>query len=151
MKLGLGIVALAAIVAHPSWASSGEEIFNANCSICHQSGGVGVPGQFPRLAGRASSIAGKSEGRDYLASVALNGLSGAITVDGQKIVGVMPPFRSQSDDDLAAVLTYVAQLGGGKAAAFTAEEITLVRAKDKIPASKMGEQRAKLVEAKVVQ
>ena len=86
-------------------------MFDNNCAVCHQAGGVGVPGQFPRLAGRAGAIAAKPEGKAFLPQVLLNGMSGRITVDGEQILGVMPAFDSLSDDDIAAVLTYITGLG----------------------------------------
>lgn len=86
-------------------------VFEANCSMCHQLGALGVPGQFPRLAGRAGKIAATAAGRNYLEHVVLSGMIGGITVDGAPIVGgVMPPFSSLSDQDLAAALDYIVSL-----------------------------------------
>lgn len=86
-------------------------VFDANCSMCHQLGAAGVPGQFPRLAGRAGQIAATAAGRRYLEHVVLFGMMGTITVDGRQIVGgVMPPFASLSDQDLADALDYVISL-----------------------------------------
>lgn len=86
-------------------------VFDANCSMCHQMGATGVPGQFPRLAGRAGRIAATAAGRRYLEHVVLFGLMGTITVDGTPIVGgVMPSFASLSDQDLADALDYIISL-----------------------------------------
>lgn len=86
-------------------------IFDANCSMCHQLRAAGVPGQFPRLAGRAGRIASTAAGRRYLEHVVLYGMMGTITVDGMRIVGgVMPSFSSLSNQDLAAALNYVISL-----------------------------------------
>lgn len=86
-------------------------VFDANCSMCHQLRAAGVPGQFPRLAGRAGRIASTAAGRRYLEHVVLYGMMGKITVDGTPIVGgVMPSFSSLSNQDLAAALNYVISL-----------------------------------------
>jgi mono/diheme cytochrome c family protein len=107
-------------------------MFDSNCALCHQKGGVGVRGQFPRLAGRIGAIAATPRGRTYLQQVVLFGMAGKIEVDGQSMVGVMPSFAQLSDDDLAALLNYVTSLGAGSgsekaAAPFTAEELTKTR------------------------
>lgn len=92
-------------------AANRSAVFDANCSMCHQLGAAGVPGQFPRLAGRSGRIAITAAGRAYLERVVLFGMIGGITVDGTRIVGgVMPSFASLSDRDLAAALNYVVSL-----------------------------------------
>lgn len=86
-------------------------VFNNNCSMCHQLGAAGVPGEFPRLAGRARKIAATAAGRNYLERVVLFGMIGQVTVDGTPIVGgVMPSFASLPDQDLAAALNYIVSL-----------------------------------------
>ena len=71
MKSLLAMGLLAACGAGPSAARAGdgEAVFLQNCLMCHQSGGVGLAGQFPRLAGRVSFIGSKPAGRAYLADV----------------------------------------------------------------------------------
>lgn len=103
---------------HPAMAASpGHAVFDANCSMCHQLGAAGVPGQFPRLAGRAHRIASTAAGRRYLEHVVLYGMIGPITVDHTPIEGgFMPSFASLSNQDLAAALSYVISLDrSGKA------------------------------------
>jgi mono/diheme cytochrome c family protein len=110
------LVLSAALLAGPcvTAAASGathSAVFDANCSFCHQLGGAGVPGQFPRLAGRAGQIAATAAGRRYLEHVVLFGMMGTITVDGSPIIGgVMPSFASLSDQDLADALNYIISL-----------------------------------------
>ncbi len=58
-------------------------MFETNCQICHQAGGVGVAGQFPRLAGRVGAIASSDDGRKLLPTVVLYGMSGSVAVDSQ--------------------------------------------------------------------
>ncbi len=92
-------------------AADPVKIFEANCALCHQKGAVGVHGEFPRLAGRIAPIASSDPGRRYLQQVVLFGMAGSIEVDGQTILGVMPSFTTLSNEDLAAVLNYLVQLG----------------------------------------
>lgn len=105
--LGASSLCLASAVR----ADEHSSIFDTNCSMCHQLAAAGVPGQFPRLAGRAGKIAATAAGRNYLEQVVLFGMIGGITVDGTPIVGaVMPSFSSLSNEDVAAALDYIISL-----------------------------------------
>jgi cytochrome c5 len=123
-------------------------VFNSNCSMCHQLGAMGVPGQFPRLAGRAGKIAATAAGRAYLEHVVLSGMIGGITVDGTPIVGgVMPSFASLSDQDLAAALDYIVSLDdAGKlhwtGAVFGPADIARARAGQPLSPAQVHELRA---------
>jgi mono/diheme cytochrome c family protein len=125
--------------------------FDTNCSMCHQLGAAGVPGQFPRLAGRAGKIAATAAGRDYLQRVVLFGMIGGITVDGSPIVGgVMPSFGSLSDQDLADALDYIVSLDdSGKlhwqGAPFTAADIAKARADKPLSPAEVHQLRASAV------
>ncbi len=131
-------------------ADTPEQLFANNCSICHQMGGQGVGGQFPRLTGRAGIMASSGEGRDFLMTLLLTGMSGAVVVDGQKIVGVMPDFSSFSDTELAAILTYVARLGGASPTRFTAAQVRTVRARPPVAPSELAIRRNALQSAKII-
>lgn len=91
-------------------AQEDSRVYDANCALCHQKAGVGVTGQFPRLAGRVAEIAATEAGRRYLIEVALFGMAGKVEVDGAAIIGVMPPLASLSDEDLATTLNYLVAL-----------------------------------------
>lgn len=115
----------------PAWGADGAALFAQNCRVCHQAGGVGVAGQFPRLAGRVAVVGSRPEGRTYLIDVLHHGLAGRIVVDGEIIVGLMPAFAQLPDADVAAVLNYVVTLGAPASAhpvPFTAEELSRTRA-----------------------
>lgn len=89
-------------------AADGATVFEQNCSACHQAGGAGAPGLAPPLVSKhVAAAAGKSS--HYPALVVLNGLSGTIPLDdGTTMAGIMPPVgMTLSDQDVAAVLTYV--------------------------------------------
>jgi mono/diheme cytochrome c family protein len=126
--------------------ADGAAVFDNSCAFCHQAGGVGVPGQFPRLAGRVGAIAAKPDGKKFLPQVLLNGMSGRVTVDGEAILGIMPAFNTLSDDDIASVLSYLSGLDHAPIV-FTADEIKAARAQ--APADMMTE-RARLSAAKIV-
>ena len=132
-----------------SAAADGKAVFDNNCAVCHQSGGVGVPGQFPRLATRAGAIAAKPEGKAFLPQVVLNGMGGRITVDGEQILGAMPGLDSLSDDDIAAVLTYITGLDH-KPVPYTAAEIKKARAMPRRGPGDMAALHASLAAKKVV-
>jgi mono/diheme cytochrome c family protein len=149
LTVALGTMGTSAAAA----PDAGAKIFRDNCAVCHQMGGVGVPGQFPRLAGRVAGIASTPEGRQFLGRLALGGMSGAVKVDGQTVMGVMPGFGGMKDADLAAVLTYVAGLGAPakpRLVAFTAAEIKAARALSKLPPSQMSAERRRLVASNVI-
>src|SRR5476649_80568 len=148
MKRAVMAAALLAATVGGAYAD-GAAVFDANCAFCHQAGGVGVPGQFPRLAGRAGAIAAKPQGKAFLPKVVLNGMSGRVTVDGEQILGIMPPLDSLSDDDIAAVLTYITGLDH-KPVAFAAAEIKAARAGPKISPTDMAAQHAALAAKKIV-
>lgn len=130
-------------------AADGQSVFDANCAVCHQGGGVGVPGQFPRLAGRAGAIASKPDGKAFLPQVLLNGIGGRIMVDDEQILGVMPSFDSLSDSDLAAVLTYITGLGH-KPIAYTPADIKTARSKARKSPGEMAALHTSLAAKKVI-
>lgn len=71
----------------------GEKVYTANCAVCHQPNGAGLPGAFPALNG-SPLVNGAKAG--HLERV-FNGKPGT----------AMPAFGKQlSDMDIAAVITY---------------------------------------------
>ncbi len=120
-------------------APDGASVYASTCSACHQATGAGLPGAFPPLAGHAADIARLDGGRDYLTSVVLFGLQGQITVDEQTYNGVMPAQGQLSDEQVAAVLTYVTNdLGEGEAVdAFDPAAVAEVRAASRTPSANL--------------
>lgn len=83
----------------------GRKVFTTYCAACHQPNGLGVPGQFPPLAG---SEWVNAAGPNRLIRLVLDGLQGPITVKGQSFNNVMLAWRPQlKDEDIAAVLTFI--------------------------------------------
>jgi mono/diheme cytochrome c family protein len=109
----------------------GARIFEDTCIACHGADGRGKPEKFPPLAGNRDLFLAP----DFPAMVALNGLEGQIAVDGQSFDNVMPPFDFLSDEEIAAVATYVRSAWGNDTIRpdgfgdVTAGEVAALRAK----------------------
>lgn len=112
LRLSVALLCGSTLLIPPAaCAADHSTAFDANCAMCHQLKAAGVPGQFPRLAGRAGKIAATAAGRNYLESIVLFGMIGSITVDDASVIGgVMPSFASLSDQDLADALNYIVGL-----------------------------------------
>jgi mono/diheme cytochrome c family protein len=103
----------------------GPKLYAQNCSICHQPTGMGVPGQFPPLAGSEWVL---EEGPNRIIRLMLNGIQGPITVNGQPFNNAMPPWRDlMSDADIAGVATYIRSTWGNKAPPVTPEQVKAIR------------------------
>ena len=117
--LGPGAATRAGAQAAPAqrfdWQTLGEKTYDTYCSGCHQPGGRGLAGAFPPLAGHAPQILARPGGRAYIARAVLFGLTGAIEVDGNTFDGVMPPWSSLTDDQVAAVIDRVLTAWGNDA------------------------------------
>lgn len=89
-------------------ATAADAVYQQRCAMCHGADGDGVPGIYPRLRDRIAAIAAAEGGVDYLVQVVLFGLTGSIKVDEVSIEGIMPGSADLSDQDVAAVLNYLA-------------------------------------------
>lgn len=134
-----------------SQADRGRKIFSANCATCHQMTGLGVPGQYPPLAG-SEYVNG---GTKRLGMIVLKGLLGPIKVKGQQFVtsAQMQPWGGTlNDQKIADVLTFIRQEWGntggpvapegiaalrkelaGRADSFTAPDLDAVSADENLP------------------
>jgi len=84
------------------WMRDGQRVYG-NCVACHQSSGLGTPGQFPPLVG-SEWVDG---GTKRLGALMLHGVSGPMSVAGQTYNGLMPAWNGLSDAQLAQVITYI--------------------------------------------
>ncbi|HWY78030.1 MAG TPA: cytochrome c, partial [Verrucomicrobiae bacterium] len=83
----------------------GRRIFETYCQVCHQATGLGMPGQFPPLAGSEWVLAPVP---NKIIRIVLNGATGPFTVKGQPFNNTMVPWRDTlKDDEIAAVLTFI--------------------------------------------
>ena len=101
------------------------------CVTCHQADGGGLsPSGFPGLIG-TKWVLGNDE---RLIKIVLKGIMGPIEVNGNKYAGQVPmtPFGGMlSDEEVAAVLTYVRNAFGNKAPAILPEKVKAVRESEK--------------------
>ena len=115
IKVAMAIIAvLAAGASAPSRAQQmdGKALFMKNCAACHQASGKGIPGAFPELAGN-KFVQGK--GAD-VATVLLKGRGG------------MPDFSdSLSDQEIAAILSFVRSNWGNQATPLSEPEVLALR------------------------
>ena len=106
---------------------NGEKVFTANCVVCHQSSGLGVPGQYPPLVG-SEWVIGDAPKR--LQQILLHGLQGTVHVKGGVYNNAMPAWNvTLTDKQIAQVLSYVrGKLGGNAAPAITEKQMDAARA-----------------------
>jgi mono/diheme cytochrome c family protein len=101
--------------------ADGAAAFAALCAACHQATGAGLPGVFPPLAG-SEWVTGKAE---IPIQIVLHGIQGTLTVKAVPYNGQMPAFGQQlSDDEIAAVVTYVRRQWGNAAAEVAPATVT---------------------------
>ncbi len=110
--LAAGLVA--AVGATAAWAEpDGAALFQQNCSACHQAQGQGVKGAFPALAGDAFVQGDEHQ----VAALLLHGRGG------------MPNFSEDlSDDQIAAILSFVRSAWGNHAPPLKVATVAQVRA-----------------------
>lgn len=103
----------------------GEEIYMSRCSSCHRAAGQGMAGVFPPLDG--SEWVTGDKGR--LIRIILGGVMGEMEVKGTTYSGAMPPWGpSMSDEQIAAVASYIRTSWSNDATEVTPEEVARVRA-----------------------
>jgi mono/diheme cytochrome c family protein len=97
------------------------------CVACHQLNGQGMPGAFPPLVGSEYATAANVA---VPIRIVLHGLQGPITVKGVQYNSVMPAYGTgivMSDEEVAAVLTYVRRSWGNSASAVTPADVAKER------------------------
>jgi len=103
---------------------SGGEIYARYCATCHQSDGNGIERAFPTL--RGTEWANGDKGR--LIRLVLYGMQGPIEVKGETYNNVMTPHGFLTDDQVAAVLTFVRSNFDNDADEVFPDEVARVRA-----------------------
>jgi mono/diheme cytochrome c family protein len=103
----------------------GAAIFGDECSACHTPNGRGIPSLFPMLNG---SPAIQSREATSIIGVILHGARSAGTKE-EPTSPAMPAFdRFLTDDQVAAVATYIRNAWGNAAPAVTADQVKKMRA-----------------------
>lgn len=103
----------------------GQAAYLARCAACHQANGQGVPGAFPPIAGAELPNGPAAE---HIRMV-LEGRTGPLTVKGQLYNGVMPPFASLSDAELADLISYERTAWGNRGTPVTPADVRAQRGK----------------------
>lgn len=98
------------------------------CATCHQKDGKGDGSRFPPLH-QSDWVSGDKE---RLIELTLNGMEGAIEVNGKTYSGLMPQHAFLSDQQIAEVLTYIRTNFGNQADAVSVEAVKTIRARSKI-------------------
>lgn len=108
----------------------GGNIYAANCAACHNSNGRGIPNLAASLANNPAIVA--SDPSSIITTV-LQGGRGAVTL-GNPTSAAMPSFAWKlSDEQVAAVSTYIRNSWGNAASAVPSEDITQRRQLLKLP------------------
>jgi mono/diheme cytochrome c family protein len=100
----------------------GRQTFNV-CMQCHQDTGKGIPGTYPPLVGSPIVLGDPATPVRIL----LHGLQGNITVEGATYNGQMPSWDRFSDEQIAAVLTYVRGSWTNEGSAVDPKLVTAIR------------------------
>lgn len=114
MRSALPMLAVAGLISGPALAEQdGAALFDTYCAACHSSGGVGTPGFAPPLDRPEFWQELGEDAAPYVTGVMVKGFAAPITVRGERFMGmVMPGVRDASDEELAAIGSWVlADLG----------------------------------------
>lgn len=96
----------------PDPVAAGAVIYSTHCMACHQAAGEGIEGAFPALAGSAFVVGDAAE----VVKLPLHGRGG------------MPNFGGElSDDEIAAVVSFIRNSWGNKASLVDAALVAELR------------------------
>ena len=114
-KATTGAAARPLTAAERARFAAGEQQYLATCAGCHQIGGTGLAGVAKSLIGSQWAVGGPQR----LIRIVLHGKEGEM---------LMPPVGgSMTDDQVAAVLTYVRRSWGNTALPIAPEDVRDVR------------------------
>jgi mono/diheme cytochrome c family protein len=102
----------------------GKQVYLEQCLSCHQVDFGGVQGMNPPLIKTTFVLGDKAA----LVKIVLNGMQGALDINGDTYHNVMAPHSDLTDQQIADVLTYVRNNFGNKASAITPAQVKAVRA-----------------------
>jgi mono/diheme cytochrome c family protein len=97
----------------------GQRLYMIHCATCHSPEGRGVADLLPPLAGTDWVTGDKSR----LIQTVLFGLSGPVTVNGAVYDQEMPAAAHLTDDEIAAILTFIRKSFGNDANAVIPGEV----------------------------
>jgi nitrite reductase (NO-forming) len=102
--------------------ASGKVAYEKVCQACHQADGKGIAATFPPIANSDYLDADINRAIDGV----VNGLSGEITVNGEKYNSVMPP-AALTDEEIADVFTYILNNFGNKGGQVETSQVKALR------------------------
>ena len=108
----------------PDARPPGQRLYGVHCLSCHQADGGGVPNMQPAIAGGAW-VSG--DARALALFVMTGGFDSAQRKDSAAH-NVMPAFAHLSDQELAAILTYIRQKFGKGTSSVSVADIAAARA-----------------------
>ena len=117
----------AVAAAPPDPKVIGKRLYSQNCIVCHQANGMGVPGQFPPLAGSEWVNEDSAHGDNHLVMLMLHGHQGLMQVKGQSYNNAMPQWKQLTDNQIAAILTYIRSEWGNNAPVIETSFVTQIR------------------------
>lgn len=95
--------------------AQGEELYASVCAACHQADGRGLEGVAKSLVGSRWALANPPQ----VVRIILHGKEGEM---------LMPPLgQSMTDEQIAAVLTYVRRSWGNEASAISPDQVAEAR------------------------
>lgn len=109
--------------ASPEVLRAGESVYGENCAQCHFAG----EGNELNPPLRGSGIVAARDPSNLL-RVILKGQSGPIVVGGKQFNGIMPDHAFLTDEEVAAVATWVREKFGRHPGVVPAEAVARVRA-----------------------
>jgi len=110
------LAATAAAQEKAALGQQGEKVYAARCADCHRQNGQGLPNVFPALANN-SFVTGDPHG---VIQILLEGRRGSM--------GRMPAWKAiLTDQEIAAVVTYIRQAWGNQAEPVTPEQVAAQR------------------------
>ena len=101
----------------------GAKVYQQYCMSCHQADGGGVPRMTPPLVNTEYVTGDKKR----LISILLKGLNEPIIVNDEEYYNPMASFSFLSDQQIAAVLTYIRTRFNNKSTSVSVQEVSLVR------------------------
>lgn len=97
----------------------GAQLYAEQCALCHRPDGQGVKDLYPPLAGTDWVTGSKPR----LINLVLRGMTDPIEVKGVTYEEPMPPFAHLSDEEIAAILSFIRQSWGNEAGAVLEGEV----------------------------
>jgi len=104
-------------------SSIGATVYQQYCMSCHQADGGGVPRMTPPLISTSYVTGDKKR----LITILLQGLNEPIVVNDEEYYNPMASFSFLTDQQIAAVLSYIRTNFGNKSTTVSAQEVLQLR------------------------